>query len=119
MELANNEFINRKERRVVAKNAKIKPSFSSLCNLSEKPLRTLRLIALYAFFITTLNNFPAFSQNAVKTINSNKFESYFIKPDKIKEPGPNHYFFDFGKDAFGTLVINFKPTSSDTIRVLK
>jgi len=48
---------------------------------------------------------------------ANRFQSALIKPQKIVEISDNKYFIDFGKDAFGTLLLNIKPPESDTIVV--
>ena len=70
---------------------------------------------LYIVIILASNNFQGFSQETEKTFLKSKFISSFVKPDKIKELGPNHYFIDFGKDAFGTLILNFKSSKPDTV----
>ena len=56
----------------------------------------------------------------------NKFQTSLISPEKFIKTGDNHFFFDFGKDAFGTLVLeinssgfsgsNLKTDISDWIR---
>jgi alpha-L-rhamnosidase len=55
------------------------------------------------------------SQNSSVIDQKSKFRSSLIKPVLISEIGPNHYFIDFGKDAFGTLILNFKPSRPDSI----
>ncbi len=47
----------------------------------------------------------------------NNFMGTFIKPEKLVKTRNNHYFADFGKDAFGTLVLDITPSSNDTITV--
>ena len=47
----------------------------------------------------------------------NNFMATFIKPEKLVKTGDNQYFADFGKDAFGTLVLDISPTANDTIIV--
>ncbi len=47
----------------------------------------------------------------------NCFLSTIIKPEKIIRRSDSHYFIDFGKDVFGTLVLEFNPSESDTIIV--
>jgi len=42
-------------------------------------------------------------------------ECSYVKPDKIIQTGHNHYFIDFGQDAFGTLQIDMVPTAYDTL----
>jgi alpha-L-rhamnosidase len=70
----------------------------------------MKKIFASVFIIAVLSNISAYPQD-----NRNQFESAQIKPVIVKEIGKNHYFFDFGKDAFGTLVLNFKPSVSDTL----
>jgi alpha-L-rhamnosidase len=47
----------------------------------------------------------------------NKFQSQLIKPEKVVKLSGSGYFIDFGKDAFGTLVLELNPVSDDTIIV--
>ena len=44
MRMSEKSFFNRRVRKVDAKHAKGKPSFSVLCDLCEKPWRPLRLM---------------------------------------------------------------------------
>ncbi|HBE43792.1 MAG TPA: acetylglucosamine-6-sulfatase, partial [Bacteroidales bacterium] len=46
---------------------------------------------------------------------ANKFLSSLIRPKKIVRLNDNHYFIDFGKDAFGKLILNIKPDKTDTL----
>jgi alpha-L-rhamnosidase len=48
---------------------------------------------------------------------SNRFISSLNKPDKLVKINDSHYFIDFGKDAFGTLILKIKPEQNDTITV--
>ena len=48
---------------------------------------------------------------------ANRFVSTLIKPEKLIKIADNHYFIDFGKDAFGTLVLEINPVEKDTIIV--
>jgi len=41
----------------------------------------------------------------------------FIKPQKLIKTGDKQYFADFGKDAFGTLLLEISPISQDTMIV--
>lgn len=43
------------------------------------------------------------------------FQYTLLKPTLIKKVAEQHYFIDFNKDAFGTLVLNLTPTENDTI----
>jgi len=46
----------------------------------------------------------------------NSFQSNLIGPVKFIKTGNSHYFIDFGKDAFGTLLLHdIKPSFADTI----
>lgn len=47
----------------------------------------------------------------------NKFISEMISPEKIVRRGGGHYFADFGKAAFGTLVLKINPLKADTLIV--
>jgi alpha-L-rhamnosidase len=47
----------------------------------------------------------------------NKFQTRLIKPEKIIKIADKHYFFDFVKDAFGTIELELTPFANDTIIV--
>lgn len=47
----------------------------------------------------------------------NKFQSRLIEPVRFERLSDDHYFIDFGKDAFGTLILEFTPDKADTIIV--
>ncbi len=47
----------------------------------------------------------------------NCFQSELITPSRIEQIANNHYFIDFGKDAFGTLQIELDSPADDTIIV--
>ncbi len=47
----------------------------------------------------------------------NKFQNELIKPEKVIKVADKHYFIDFGKDAFGTLVLEFSPIAEEIITV--
>ncbi|WP_180327306.1 family 78 glycoside hydrolase catalytic domain [Labilibaculum manganireducens] len=51
------------------------------------------------------------------TEEKNMFQASMIKPDRIAKLSDEHYFFDFGKDAFGTLIIEIKSPQTDTLIV--
>lgn len=46
---------------------------------------------------------------------NNKFQSSLIEPKSITKVGENHYFIDFGKDAFGTIVLTINYPQTDTL----
>jgi alpha-L-rhamnosidase len=48
---------------------------------------------------------------------SNKITSELIKPRVFTKLSNSHYFIDFGKDAFGTLVLKISPTQKDSITI--
>lgn len=48
---------------------------------------------------------------------ANKFQTSLIKPVKVEKIADNHYFTDFGRDAFGTLELEINPAENDTIIV--
>ena len=47
----------------------------------------------------------------------NVFQSVLINPKKIKSISPGHIFIDFGKAAFGTLLLNIKSSRKDTLTI--
>ncbi|MFO7621523.1 MAG: alpha-L-rhamnosidase C-terminal domain-containing protein [Bacteroidales bacterium] len=49
------------------------------------------------------------------TTTGNRFIQEMIEPEKVIMKGKDHYFADFGKDAFGTLVLSIDPVSVDTL----
>jgi alpha-L-rhamnosidase len=74
----------------------------------------MQLIVLLVFILTALvpaaKSQPGQSGPAGKGLRASR-----VDPQYIAEISPNHYFFDFGKDAFGTLVLQFRPTHPDTL----
>jgi alpha-L-rhamnosidase len=48
---------------------------------------------------------------------TNRFQSALIEPVKFVKIAEEHYFADFGKDAFGTIVLELSPVEKDTIIV--
>ena len=63
-----------------------------------------------------IQTFSTGSPNAYFTT-ANKFLTRTITPVKIVKISDNHYFADFGKDAFGTLILELIPVAVDTIIV--
>jgi hypothetical protein len=47
----------------------------------------------------------------------NKFQTALISPVDFVKIEDQHYFIDFGKDAFGTLLLELNPLAADTITV--
>jgi alpha-L-rhamnosidase len=45
----------------------------------------------------------------------NMFIETLINPERFIKTGDDHYFADFGKDAFGTLVLELNPVRKDTL----
>ena len=48
---------------------------------------------------------------------SNRFQTAFIQPVNFVKISDKYYFADFGKDAFGTMVLELSPLTADTIIV--
>ena len=48
---------------------------------------------------------------------ANFFQIERVAPIDIKEVGKGSYFVDFGKDAFGTLELNYKSKSTETLKI--
>ena len=46
---------------------------------------------------------------------ANRFLSALNPAETIVRSDDNHYFIDFGRDAFGTLFLEFNPTENDTV----
>jgi hypothetical protein len=56
--------------------------------------------------------------NAVNYLTtSNKFQSPIISPVKLSRVSEGHYFADFGKDAFGTIIITINSPADGTVTV--
>ena len=70
-------------------------------------LKALFLLALTGFTFST----NATEQNSLKKA----FVIERITPVKIIKTGESAWFADFGKDAFGTLELNYKTTKSETL----
>ena len=47
----------------------------------------------------------------------NTFMVTYIRPEKFVKTGVNQYFADFGKDAFGSLLLEITPTATDTLLI--
>jgi alpha-L-rhamnosidase len=47
----------------------------------------------------------------------NKFQTEIRKPVRFEKISAGHYFADFGKDAFGTLVLELEIAANDTITI--
>ena len=65
--------------------------------------------------LLSIIGYKGISQNGNASISNNVFQSSLIVPKAITKVGENHYFIDFGKDAFGTLVLTTKRQLRDTI----
>jgi len=57
------------------------------------------------------------SQPKSPSIAENQFQSALLNPWRIVKVAENHYFIDFGKDAFGTVVLTMKSSQTDTLIV--
>ena len=47
----------------------------------------------------------------------NKFQTRLIRPETLVKISDGHYFADFGKDAFGTLVLEINPSADGSVIV--
>ncbi len=47
----------------------------------------------------------------------NRFTETLTRPVKLIKTGEHRFFADFGRDAFGTLVLDIKPVSPDTLMI--
>ena len=61
----------------------------------------------------------SFQTGIIKGYNTSadKIQSILIEPQKMIETKSGHYFIDFGKDAFGQLVLELNSKTNDTIVV--
>jgi alpha-L-rhamnosidase len=72
-----------------------------------------------AMAISTFNA-PVGVSTAAKThtiIDSAKIQVSYQKPLHVVKIKAGHYFIDFGKDAFGTLALNFRSAQKDSLKV--
>jgi hypothetical protein len=53
----------------------------------------------------------------VYSTTANRFLSTMDKPQKLIKDSDGHYFADFGKDAFGTLILELAPEQPDSIEI--
>jgi alpha-L-rhamnosidase len=67
----------------------------------------------YTFILQVLLFFASVA--TAQSPDNPKFQTTFIKPVKTVEMAPDHYFFDFGKDAFGKLLLRIKTIIPDTL----
>jgi len=74
-----------------------------------KKLTILLGVLLIVFSYTSM------SQTNNDAITGNQIQSALLNPQRITKVADNHYFIDFGKDAFGTLVLTMKSSQSDTL----
>jgi alpha-L-rhamnosidase len=51
------------------------------------------------------------------TTTQNRFLSSLVRAEKVVRINDGHYFIDFGKDAFATLVLEISPAKNDTITI--
>ena len=71
------------------------------------------MIFLVVLFV--LSDYNSRSQPMNVSIGKNQFQSALLSPQRIIKISENHYFIDFGKDAFGTLVLTLKTPQTDTL----
>jgi alpha-L-rhamnosidase len=74
-------------------------------NISNKPVK-------YSY----IQSFTTGKPDGYSTTH-NKFQTTLIRPAKLVKTSDGHYFADFGRDAFGTLIVELSPVTYDTIVV--
>lgn len=71
----------------------------------------------YLFQILFLLSFTLVQSQITSAPTENDFETELIKPLKVKKLGEGHYFIDFGKAYFGTVVMRSKKQQNDSLIV--
>lgn len=68
---------------------------------------------------TEYSNIQTFTTGAAANYltTRNKFQTSLVAPAKFVKTGDHYYFVDFGKDAFGTLILEINTDTEDTIIV--
>jgi alpha-L-rhamnosidase len=79
-----------------------------------KNMGKMSILLILAYIVCSCRSI---SQTNNSVLSSHQFQSTLIDPQHITKVGEDHYFIDFGKDAFGTLVLNTKFPQSDTLIV--
>jgi len=87
------------------------------CFDCSKVWKFMKNLSIFLIIIYFTFSFKCISQTNSQVIPSSPFQSTLIKPQSISKIGENHYLIDFGKDAFGTLVITIKSPQKDTITI--
>src|SRR5690606_4623564 len=60
-------------------------------------------------------SYKSVAQTNNDNLKNARFQTTLIAPKRVTKVKDNPYFIDFGKDAFGTLVLTFKSPQKDTI----
>ncbi len=76
-------------------------------------MKKSQTLLLIIFLI--MSGYAGISQSKNTFMTNNVFQSSFINPQSVTKVGKSHYFIDFGKDAFGTLVLILKSPLTDTL----
>jgi len=77
-------------------------------------LRSFKILIV----LTVILPLNLFSQQVDPFRMNNVFQSSLMPPARKVKTGGTSYFIDFGKDAFGTLVLNYRPVKQDTLRII-
>ncbi len=73
----------------------------------------MKRIVIILILFSYIFQFGVFAQNIVEK----GFQSSLIAPKQVVKVGENHYFIDFGKAAFGTLMLNLKSPQNEKLIV--
>jgi hypothetical protein len=79
--------------------------------MKRQPFSNLILLSVFISLNVHSQQVDPFRMN-------NIFRSSLMPPARIEKTGASSYFIDFGKDAFGTLVLKYRPEKQDTLRIL-
>ncbi|HTN20238.1 MAG TPA: alpha-L-rhamnosidase C-terminal domain-containing protein [Pelobium sp.] len=71
------------------------------------------LIVFLSIYLFCSNN--SLAQTDTDNVENDQFQTTLVAPKKIIKVKDHHYFIDFGKDAFGKLILNLKSPQTDTL----
>jgi hypothetical protein len=70
---------------------------------------------LYGLILLAIFIQDGISQDNFRLTYPAKFNIEYIAPVLVEKTGSDSWFIDFGKDAFGTLVLNLNADKADTL----
>jgi alpha-L-rhamnosidase len=80
-------------------------------------MKWLILVSMLAYFTHDRNFENETIKRTEKLNDSSKIQVSYLQPAKLVKIKGGHYFIDFGKDAFGTLALNFKSAQKDSLKI--